>query len=155
MKDLAAMSEQHVRPMTPAATHLYRNLEMKFGYSRDETGNWHIAHEEAAVVRFVFAHYVNNHKSMDVLAFSLPTEVSPGALGGTEWLRRHVHTILSDSNYAGLQATPTGFAPGQYPPIIPIELFNAAQQRRCRKTNPNHRTKTARVNDFETGAHGI
>ena len=137
------MFERHLRPVNPmpGPAPLYADLDMKFGYSRDETGNWHIAHEEADVVRLVFAHYVNNHKSMDVVAFSLPAEVSPGALGGTEWQRRHVHTILSDSNYAGLQATPKGFVPGRYPPIIPIELFNAAQQRRCRKTNPNYRVK--------------
>jgi len=31
---------------------------------------------------------------MDVLSYDLPMEVSPGILGGNEWRRRHVHTIL-------------------------------------------------------------
>ncbi len=114
---------------------------MKFGYLFDLAGNCHIQHEEAAVVKFVFTHYVNDHKSMDVLAYKLPMEVSPGVLGGKEWMRRHVHTILSDPNYAGVQATPTGFVPGRYPPIIPIELFIAAQQRRWRLTNPSFRVR--------------
>jgi hypothetical protein len=138
---LIAGQHKSLLGLTPAAMLLDRGIAMKFGYFSDEKGDWHIAHEEAAVVRLVFAHYVNNHKSMDVLAFNLPMEVCPGALGGKEWLRRHVHTILSDSNYAGVQATPTGFAPGPYPPIISIELFNAAQQRRLRKTNANYRVK--------------
>lgn len=110
---------------------------MKFGYSLDETENWQIQPEEATVVRLVFTRYVHDHKSMDVLAYNLPLEVSPRALGGKIWQEHHVHTILSDSNYAGFQETPTGFAPGDYPPIIPIELFNAAQHRRWRLTNPN------------------
>ena len=116
---------QHKSPLglTSAAMLLDRDIAMKFGYFPDEKGDWHIAHEEAAVVRLVFAHYVNNHKSMDVVAFNLPTEVSPGALGGKEWLRRHVHTILSDSNYAGVQATPTGFAGA-----IPFYHFNRTFQ---------------------------
>jgi len=113
---------------------------MKFGYFFDEKRNCHIQHEEAAVVRFVFLHYVNDHKPMDVLAYDLPMEVSPGVLGGKEWMSRHVDTILSDSNYAGVQATPTGYVPGRYPPIIPIELFYAAQRRRWRLANPHHRT---------------
>jgi hypothetical protein len=120
-------------------------MTKKFGYFFDETGSCHIQNEEAAVVRFVFMRYVNDHKPMDVLSFNLPTEVSPGALGGKEWLRRHVHTILSDSNYAGVQATPAGFAPGPYAPIISIELFNAAQQRRWRMTSPNYRAKIKTV----------
>jgi hypothetical protein len=125
--------------LTPADMPLNRDMAMKFGYFYDETGTSRIEHEEAAVVRFT--HYVNCHKSKDVLAFNLPMEVSPGTHGGKEWMRRHVLTILSDSSYAGVQATPTGFALGQFPPIISIELFNAAQQRRLRKANPNYRAK--------------
>jgi len=90
---------------------------MKFGYFFDETGNCHVQHEEAAVVRFVFTRYVNDHKPMDVPSYNLPMEVSPGILGGNEWRRRHVHTILSDPNYAGVQATPTGFVPGDTLPF--------------------------------------
>jgi len=112
---------------------------MKFGYFFDEQGNCQIKHDEAAVVRFFFTHYVNEHKPMDVLSYNLPMEVSPGILGGNEWRRRHVHTILSDANYAGVQATPAGFVPGQYPPINPIELFIAAQARRWRLSSPNYR----------------
>jgi hypothetical protein len=77
---------------------------MKFGYFFDETGNCHFHNEEAAVVRFVFTRYVNDHKPMDVLSYILPMEVSPGILGGNEWRRHHVHTILSDPNYAGVQS---------------------------------------------------
>jgi Recombinase len=113
----------------------------KFGYSLDETGNWRIQPEEAAVVRLVFTRYVTDQKSMDVLAYSLPMEVSPRTPGGKIWQEHHVHTILCDSNYAGVEETPTGFAPGQYPPISPIELFNTAQLRLCRLTNPNYRAK--------------
>jgi len=114
---------------------------MKIGYSLDETGNWRLHPEEATVVRLVFTRYVNDQKSMDVLAYNLPMEVSPRTLGGKIWQEHHIHTILSDSNYAGVEETQTGFAPGQYPPIIPIELFNPAQQRRCRLTNLNYRVK--------------
>ncbi len=114
-----------------------RDEAMKFGYFFDEAGNCQIQKEEAAVVKFVFTRYVNDHKPIDVLSYDLPTEVRPGILGGNEWRRRHVHTILSDPNYAGVQATPKGFVPGKYPPIIPIELFIAAQARRWRMTSPN------------------
>jgi hypothetical protein len=117
---------------------------MKFGYFFDEQGSRQIKRDEAAVVRFVFEHYVNEHKPMDVLSYKIPLEVSPGILGGNEWRRRHVLTILSDPNYAGVQATPTGFVSGRYPPIIPIELFIAAQVRRWRLANPNSR---ARIKD--------
>ncbi len=110
---------------------------MKFGYSFDERGSCQVRCDEAAVVRFVFEHYVNEHKPMDVLSYKLPLEVSPGILGGNEWRRRHVLTILSDPNYAGVQATPTGFVPGRYPPIVPIELFIAAQVRRWRLAIPS------------------
>ena len=115
---------------------------MKFGYFFDETGNCNIHNEEAAVVKFIFKHYVNERKPMDVLSYTLPVQVSPGVLGGKEWLRRHVLTILSDSNYAGVQATPKGFVPGRYPPIIPIDLFIAAQARRWRLTTPDSRART-------------
>jgi hypothetical protein len=130
------MSGQHKTPMSLTQADMPLNMDMakKFGYFFDGTGTSHIEHEEAAVVWLLFTLYVNCHKSMDVPAFNLPMEVCPGAPGGKEWLRRHVHTILSDPNYAGVQATPTGFAPGPHPPIISIELFNAAQQRRLRKT---------------------
>ena len=114
---------------------------MKFGYFFDEAGDCHIKDEEAAVVRFVFTRYVSDHKPMDVLSYNLPMQVSPGILGGNEWCRRHVHTILSDSNYAGVQETPRGLVPGRYPPIIPLELFNAAQVRRWRLTRPNFRAR--------------
>ena len=67
---------------------------MKFGYFFDEQGSCQVRCDEAAVVRFVFEHYVNEHKSMDVLSYQLPLEVSPGILGGSEWRRRHVFTIL-------------------------------------------------------------
>ncbi len=114
---------------------------MKFGYFFDEEGNCHIQHDEAAVVRFVFKHYVNEHKPMDVLSYNLPMEVSPGKLGGNDWKRRHVHAILSDPDYAGIRATPKGFVSGRYPPIIPMELFLAAQERRWRLTNPKSRAR--------------
>ena len=127
--------------MTP----LNKDEAAKFGYFSDETGNCHVQHEEATVVRSVFTHYVKDHKAMDVLAYSLPTEVSPGVLGGKEWRRRHVHTILSDPNYAGVRATPAGFVPGRFPPIISIELFNAAQHRRWKLTNPNSRARITTV----------
>ena len=65
---------------------------MKFGYFFDETGNCHIHNEEAAVVRFVFKHYVNEH-----------------------------------------------------PPIIPIDLFIAAQARRWRLTSPDSRARTKNI----------
>ncbi len=118
---------------------------MKFGYSFDEKGSYQIQQDEAAVVRFVFKHYVNEHKPMDVVSYSLPMEVRPGILGGNEWRRKHVHTILCDPDYAGVQATPAGFAPGRYPPIIPIELFIAAQERRRKLTSPNFRARIQNI----------
>ena len=114
---------------------------MKFGYFFDEAGNCHIQNEEAAVVRFVFTRYANDHKPIDVLSYDLPREVSPGVLGGKEWRRRHVHSILSDPTYAGIQASPTGFVPGRYLPIIPLELFIAAQEKRTKRTNPSYRER--------------
>ena len=45
--------------LTPADMPLNRDMVMKFGYFFDETGTSRIEHEEAAVVRFVFTHYVN------------------------------------------------------------------------------------------------
>ena len=143
----AFMSGQHNRPMslTQASMPLNRDMAKKFGYFIDETGNRQVEHEEAAVVKLLYTLYVKERKSMDVLAFNLSTEVPPGAFGGKEWLRRHVHAILSDSNYAGVQATPIGFAPGQYPPIISIELFNTAQQTRLRRTNPNYRARVKTI----------
>jgi len=100
----------------------------KFGYFFDETGNCHIHNEEAEVVRFNFTRYVNDHKPMDVLSYMLPMEVSPGILGDNEWCRRHVHTILSDPNCAGVQEAPKRFVPGQYPPIIPIDFFHCSSR---------------------------
>ena len=118
---------------------------MKFGYSFDEQGHCQIQRDEAEVVRFVFQHYVNEHKAMDVLSYDLPMGVSPGILGGNEWRRRHVHAILADPNYAGLQVTPRGFVLGRYPPIITTELFIAAQQRRLKLTNPNFRARIKNI----------
>jgi hypothetical protein len=128
------ISGQHKRPMSlsHADMPLKREIAKKFGYAFDETGSCHIQNEEAAVVRFVFTRYVNDHKPMDVLPFNLPMEVGPGALGGKEWLRRHVHAILSDSNNAGVQATPTGLLRG-HTLLGPVATDMAIRTRRRQK----------------------
>ena len=126
------------------------------GYTKDSSGNYIIDESEAAVVREIYTRYIAGEGVSKIVAYlneqGIPTTYNKG-----KWYENAVYNILKNEKYTGnalLQKTmrpsfksktkvnnttlPKYYVEESHPPIIDIETYEKAQERRLLHTRKYH-----------------
>lgn len=146
---------------------LYGNGNI-LGYSlvkrKDKSNTYEIVPEEAETVRMIFDLYLNNNGFVKI-ANVLTERKRKTATGGVKWSQQTIRRIIMNATYAGLigynKSKSSGFltqkrinnldmstfeyVPGDFEPIVPLEVWHKAQQIREGKTTRPTDGKKARV----------
>lgn len=146
---------------------LYGNGNI-LGYSlvkrKDQSNTYEIIPEEAETVRMIFDLYLNNYGFVKI-ANVLTERKRKTATGGIKWSQQTVRRIIMNATYAGLigynKSRSSGFltqkrinnldmstfeyVPGDFEPIVPLEVWHRAQQIREEKTTRPTEGKKART----------
>ena len=122
-----------------------------YGYDTDPDGELVINPDEAAVVRWIFEHYLNGD-SLGKIAAGLKEQGVPSPTGRPKWNREALNKLLSNEKYTGrvlLQKTVSidgskiknnGFIDrylysDSHEAIISDEIFLDTQQKKLQRTN--------------------
>lgn len=103
----------------------YNGAFVPLGYCYN--GAWSIDEAAAAAVRTCFDRY-NAGDTLTAIAQELNASAAPTARGG-KWHPATVRYILTNGFYAGLNQWDGADAVGEWPAIIDLEAYQAAQQR--------------------------
>ena len=146
---------------------LYGNGNI-LGYSlvkrKDKSNTYELVPDEAETVRMIFDLYLHNYGFVKI-ADILTERRRKTATGKVKWCQQTVRRIIMNATYAGLigynKSRSSGFltqkrinnldmstfeyVPGDFEPIVPLEVWHKAQQIREGKTTRPTEGKKARV----------
>ena len=122
-----------------------------YGYDAGVDGKLVINPDEAAVVRWIFDHYLNGN-SLGKIAAGLGAQGIPSPTGKPRWNREAISKLISNEKYTGrvfLQKTISAggsqmkndgllaryLISDSHEAIISDEIFRAVQQEKVRRTN--------------------